>query len=254
MFSTPMKSAGENVKDELITQNTLIGDIAQSLGLTVTEASGNSKNQLQIMNNNLQKIKNGNTNFLPENIKSGVTMWGKTGTFDNSNGQYIWKKYNEYEFIDYVVSDNENKYPDGAVHTDGYYYERIDNLFQGHDVFKTSLVFTSDTLIANIGTITHNLGKIPIMVLVISETNWNDIVAFSGIEHIICYNLSLINYSTTYSVALGLNNDLGKWASFPNAINPRIDWNATVNTITAKQAASSTHLKSGITYDVIVVG
>ena len=27
MFSTPMKSAGENVKDELITQNTLIGEI-----------------------------------------------------------------------------------------------------------------------------------------------------------------------------------------------------------------------------------
>ena len=76
MFSTPMKSAGENVKDELITQNTLIGDIAQSLGLTVTEASGsNTKAQLEAFNQNLQLIKNGNTNFLPENIKSGVTMW-----------------------------------------------------------------------------------------------------------------------------------------------------------------------------------
>lgn len=84
MFSTPMKSAGENVKDELITQNTLIGDIAQSLGLTVTEASGsNTKAQLEAFNQNLQLIKNGSNNFLEENIKKGITIWGKTGTLES---------------------------------------------------------------------------------------------------------------------------------------------------------------------------
>lgn len=30
-------------------------------------------------------------------------------------------------FIEYVVSDNPNKYPDGAAHTDGFYYEKFDN-------------------------------------------------------------------------------------------------------------------------------
>lgn len=39
-------------------------------------------------------------------------------------------------FIEYVVSDNENAYPNGAVHSDGYYYEKVGG---GPDVSQVGL-------------------------------------------------------------------------------------------------------------------
>ena len=38
---------------------------------------------------------------------------------------YILAAYEYSTFISYIVSDKETAYPDGAVHTDGYYYEKV---------------------------------------------------------------------------------------------------------------------------------
>lgn len=70
----------------------------------------------------------------------------KVGGFSggNSEGKYVWKKLTAQggDFIDFAVSDNVSDYPDGAVHTDGYWYELFDssvlipeNIREGIDIF-----------------------------------------------------------------------------------------------------------------------
>ena len=45
-----------------------------------------------------------------------------------NTGLYVWNKFKyaystKGDWVDYVVSDNNSEYPNGAVHTDGYWYE-----------------------------------------------------------------------------------------------------------------------------------
>lgn len=70
----------------------------------------------------------GDADLAPENVRKGTDIFGVLGSFDNSAGAYVWKKYNvtsgEQTFIGYIVSDNESEYPDGGTQG-GYYYERV---------------------------------------------------------------------------------------------------------------------------------
>ena len=61
-----------------------------------------------------------------------------------------------FTFLDYIVSDKETAYPDGAVHTDGYYYEKV---VEGAKVAhgSVSISGSSESYI----TINHGLGKTP---------------------------------------------------------------------------------------------
>lgn len=73
-------------------------------------------------------------------------------------------------FIEYVVSDNENAYPDKAVHTDGYYYEKVGG---GPDL--SSVGFTKgetievDCASQTTFTVSHSLGVIPKLILLVGD-------------------------------------------------------------------------------------
>ena len=76
-------------------------------------------------------VVNGDSDLIPQNIKSGIDIFGVTGTFNNNSGIYLWNKYTytsntKGDWVDYVVSNDSSKYPNGAVHTDGYWYELSD--------------------------------------------------------------------------------------------------------------------------------
>ena len=104
LLSQVIVKAMEDVTPEVTAQTPVITQIAENLGVTITTPSGTNKQILQGNNANLLNIK--------DNAK-------KTGA-------YVWKKLTAEggDFIDFVVSDSESAYPDGAVHTDGYWYEK----------------------------------------------------------------------------------------------------------------------------------
>ena len=95
----------EDATPEVTAQTPVITQIAENLGVTITTPSGTNKQILQGNNANLLNIKN--------NAKK--------------EGLYVWKKLTADggDFIDFVVSDSETAYPDGDVHTDGYWYEKV---------------------------------------------------------------------------------------------------------------------------------
>lgn len=64
------------------------------------------------------------------------------------------------DFVNYVVSDSEDTYPDKAVHTDGYYYEKV---VEGLRMATGSFSWSSST--TNTMTFTHGLGVKPKYVL-----------------------------------------------------------------------------------------
>ena len=58
--------------------------------------------------------------------------------------------------FDFVVSDIETAYPDGAVHTDGYWYELFDLKSFGIDYGEVTLA----SAVASV-TVSHKLGVVP---------------------------------------------------------------------------------------------
>lgn len=65
-------------------------------------------------------------------------------------------------FIDYIVSDDPNKYPSDGLHTDGYWYEKV---VEGAKVASGEITFSS--AVDNI-TIEHGLGKEPKSIFLIN--------------------------------------------------------------------------------------
>ena len=96
--------------------------IPTSKNITVSPDSGKLLSEVVV---------NGDSDLIPQNIKSGIDIFGVIGTFNNNSGIYLWNKYNytsntKGDWVDYVVSGNSSEYPNGAVHTDGYWYEISD--------------------------------------------------------------------------------------------------------------------------------
>lgn len=107
-----------------------------------------------------------------------------------NNGLYVWEKLTAEggDFIDFVVSDSETAYPDGAVHTDGYWYELFDssvlipeNIREGIDIWGVvgtlvegvaGIDFGEITLASASGTVTvnHALGVAPSFVALIPKS------------------------------------------------------------------------------------
>lgn len=124
---------GENVKAEVTAQTPIIADIAEKFGIEVTTPTGTNKQILRGNNANLQSIKT--------NAKKA--------------GKYVWKKQTSAsgDFICFVTSDNETEYPNGGIHTDGYFYIRISSTGQpilfnytGTYNFKTEIDETVNAL------------------------------------------------------------------------------------------------------------
>lgn len=99
----------------------------------------------------------GDSNLVAENIKSGVNIFGVYGTFDNSNGTYVWKKLTAQggDFLDFVVSDQSAAYPDGGTQ-DGYWYEKVVEGVSGIDYGFITLSSNQSSI-----TVDHNLGVVP---------------------------------------------------------------------------------------------
>lgn len=119
-------------------------------------------------------------------------------------------------FIDYIVSDNETKYPDGDVQ-DGYYYERVNDIKEVLTCgFFTKVAIDEFTPASNtnIPVITHSLGVLPKAVIILpmynTPSSTSDVVSIFGTFDadgadywIYNFNPSLLgaSYSSRYSTA-----------------------------------------------------
>ena len=174
-LSQVVVGAVEDVTPEVTAQTPVITQIAENLGVTITTPSGTNKHILQGNNSNLLNIKN--------NAKK--------------EGLYVWKKLTaqDSDLLDFVVSDSETAYPDGAVHTDGYWYTKFDpttllakNIRKGisiwgvlgtmitgmapEDIGYTKIVVdkiicSADTTLYN--GVNHSLGDVPEMALLYTK-------------------------------------------------------------------------------------
>ena len=101
-------------------------------------------------------------------------------------------------FIDYIVSDDPNKYPSDGLHTDGYYYEKVvegltPEMFGCTKMAVDTFTLTSRTSATNY-TISHSLGTEPKYFIIIGDYDDSnsiyDIFSVMGANH----NLSSIVY------------------------------------------------------------
>ena len=83
-------------------------------------------------------------------------------------------------FIDYVVSDSPTAYPDGAVHTDGYWYEKfqLDPALFGCTKCAVDKFTFSERTAASSTWVNHSLGEIPKISFVISESSLSSKVQY----------------------------------------------------------------------------
>lgn len=108
------------------------------------------------------------------NVFNLISAGGGSGS-----GLYVWKKclqqvISEYtlsmELIDYVISDDENAYPNGGTQGE-YYYERYTPLSAG--LFNcTKYITGSYTMTSTLSSIivTHNLGVVPKVAYIWTDT------------------------------------------------------------------------------------
>ena len=85
------------------------------------------------------------------------------------------------DFIDYIVSDKETAYPDGGVHTDGYWYKKV---VGGAKISSGSFTFSTerDTV-----TINHGLNAVPSKFIIMqyserAESGYYDVLGYSIID------------------------------------------------------------------------
>lgn len=79
------------------------------------------------------------------------------------HGAYVWKKMTAEggDFIDYVVSDQENAYPDGGE-KGGYWYEKVVEGKAGIDFGEVTLASYANSI-----TVSHKLGTTPSFVALV---------------------------------------------------------------------------------------
>ena len=150
---------GEKVKEK-INLETFKGDNPLMLG-----SAGYTFPAKTLLKDGLQIINSVNGEDLTDTVADQTTaveelmkMVNRKIAMNNGEGQYVWKKLTAEggDFIDFVVSNGESDYPNGAVHTDGYWYELVKEGVSGIDfgvVTFTGSVATFDAA--------HNLGVTP---------------------------------------------------------------------------------------------
>lgn len=138
-------------------------------------------NTLTNIGNAIRSVNGSSNLMLPSAMPDAISLL--------NNGLYVWKKLTAQggDFADFVVSDSEIAYPDGAVHTDGYWYEKFDNstlipgnIREGIDIWGvvgtlvegvTGIDFGEATLASASETVTvnHALGVAPSFVALIPK-------------------------------------------------------------------------------------
>ena len=92
---------------------------------------------------------------------------------EKNNGLYIWKKtsVDNGDFVNYVVSDNPTKYPDGDI-SNGYRYEKIKQILDPKYFGCSEMVIDTYTPKSNnyLGNVvSHSLGQIPKVIIIFTE-------------------------------------------------------------------------------------
>lgn len=108
-------------------------------------------------------------------------------------------------FLDYIVSDSPTAYPDGAVHTDGYWYEKVVEGIPSPAGFTKVTVDTftpTSNQRLDTTTIEHSHGSIPTLCVVIGNPLTTSNVPFQ---------VGAINGSKKYGIMLG--EGTGYWMS-----------------------------------------
>lgn len=168
-----------------------------------------------------------------------TTVQGLPKVDDVTQGAYVWKKLTAKggTFLDFVVSDNTNAYPDGGTQG-GYWYEKVVEGQSGVDI----VLFTpaEDVLTA---TVAHTLGKMPSNVAVCRvKGSSSDYSA----NHVLCAAdtaVSAYNSSKYYGAAYSYSSASGITAN---------EFSFTENLIS--YASSYYRLEAGVTYAFIAIG
>lgn len=132
---------------------------------------------------------------------------------------YYYDTHSEKEFIDYVVSNDAEAYPNGAVHTDGYWYELVE---EGIDLPTLAgctkmavdkITYSSRTTGGSL--ISHSLGGVPKVAILFCTSR--SIVNFDVTASIVvrassgskCYGVSIYGYASdgTALNSTSLSND-----------------------------------------------
>ena len=226
-LSQVVVGAVEDVTPEVTAQTPVITQIAENLGVTITTPSGTNKQILQVNNANLLNIKN--------NAKK--------------EGVYVWKKLTADggDFINFVVSDSETSYPDGAVHTDGYWYEKfqLDPTLFG----CTKYAVDEFTLASNTYNImlSHSLGRIPTVAFIFTDEK---ISGSSPFRDAVCRSSSLFtsNGSSGANVTHAVNNVGKEYANYHDTSTTSTD-----SQIQVRYKNDSYYLKAGVKYTLITM-
>ena len=149
-------------------------------------------------------------------------------------------------FINYVISDDPNKYPDGAVHTDGYYYERVS---EGIDLVKIgctkfeegSVVLSSDS---DSMSLNHSLDVVPKFGLLYTDELPNSGAYVKNMSRVIRPSDGYDGYALFYGNARD-----GEYKY--NYQGSGYTWTTTTAYFSC---SSSQKFKSGITYNYVIFG
>lgn len=104
---------------------------------------------------------------IPSNVNNGYIVFGVQSGWrvstDNTVKVYrVWLETSE----EYVIDNNPDKYPDGAIHADGYWYEKVS---EGAKV-ATGSITNSNSSLENL-VVEHGLGKTPTKFIAMADLN-----------------------------------------------------------------------------------
>ena len=130
-----------------------------------------------------------------------------------AKGQYVWNKLDAEggNFVDYVVANNENKYPDGGMQG-GYWYERVVegidlSGFAGYTKMAVDYITYSSAQVCTTKH-THSLGISPKAGMIVAL----DEVANNGVTFAMC-SVSNTNGVTGNSSMRYRNDTTGLWGT-----------------------------------------
>ena len=106
-------------------------------------------------------------------VNALLTMVKRKVVQDKGEGEFVWKKLTAEggDFVDYVISSDSEAYPDGAVHTDGYWYELVEGGGLTPEMFGCTKMAIDEFTVSSwtkssAYSIPHSLGEKPTRVII----------------------------------------------------------------------------------------
>ena len=149
--------------------------------------------------------------------KSTKTLTLKGTVMSGTNWTpFYYDTHSQKELVDYVVSNDAEAYPNGAVHTDGYWYELVGEGFDFEKIFNITQTAVntytpSSDIASSNAAIPHSLGVIPKVAIIYGYPtrlagNLEQAVAFYPTSGTGCSILAR-QEDSGYTMANGSNSD-----------------------------------------------